>query len=254
MKFLILFAALVFCLPAARAADEIRISMEGKYPPFEELDDKGNPKGFNVDIANALCEEMKAKCKIVLFPWDDQIPNLLAKKSDAIIASMTINEERKQQVAFTQYYMRSPTFFVAKKHTVPFVYITPKRLVGKRIGVLDDSVQAKYLAATYAASASIVKFKSDPEVYAALQKGAIDLGLFDASAAYYAFLQKPEGKDFELVGSAITDKQFLGEGSGIALRKEDVGLRARFDKALKAILNNGVYQEIQGKYFIFRIY
>lgn len=255
MKLLILFAVFVFCLPAVQAADEIRISMEGKFPPFEELDEKGNPKGFNVDIANALCAEMKAKCKIVLFPWDDQIPNLLAKKSDAILASMTISDERKQKVAFSHYYMRSPIFFVARKRTIPFVYITPKRLEGKRIGVLDDSVQANYLMGTYAATSTIKRYKSDPEVFAALKNGEIDLGLFDAASVYYAFLQRPEGKDFELVGSAVTDKKYMGDNTaGIALRKEDTALRARFDKALQTILDNGVYQEIQGKYFIFRIY
>ncbi|MFC4158175.1 transporter substrate-binding domain-containing protein [Chitinimonas lacunae] len=247
--------ALVACFPLwAAAADEIRISMEGKDPPFEEIDEKGQLKGFNVDIANALCAQMKAKCRFVVFPWDDQIPNLLAKKSDAILASMSITEERKKLVAFSDRYMRTPNFFVARRKTIPYVYITPKRLVGKKIGVQADTTQDAYLTAVYAGHSTIKRYTSNPDVYDALVKGEVDLGMFDAAAVHFAFLNTPRGKDFELVGSAMTDTKYLGEGAGIAFRKEDRELRERFNKALHEILENGVYQETQRKYFIFNVY
>lgn len=255
MKTIAYCLSLFFVLAAAAHAEaELRISMEGKYPPFEIIDAKGNVSGFNVDLSHALCKEMAVKCRIVLAAWDDQIPNLLAKKSDAIIAAMSITDERERQVAFTERYLQTPTFFIAKKHSIPYAYLTPSRLAGKTIGVMKDSVQDTYLAAVYASKTKIKRYESDPEIYSALEKDDIDLGLFDAASAYYAFLQTPRGKDYEFVGSAIAERKYFGKGAGIAVRKEDVALKERFNAALKTLLSNGVYNEIQRKYFIFNVY
>ncbi|PHV11856.1 transporter substrate-binding domain-containing protein [Chitinimonas sp. BJB300] len=256
MKSLYLLPSLFFILALgqANATDEVRIAMEGKFPPFEELDAKGNLKGFNVDIAEALCTEMKAKCKLVRFEWDDLIPALNDKKADAIVASMSITDERAQQVDFTEKYAQTPAFFFAKSHRIPYVFVSPKRLAGMKIGVQVDTTYDRYVTAKYAATSPIVHFKSTDEMYSALVSGEVDLAMDDSVAGYYGFLETSRGKGYELVGSAVVDPKYFGEGQGIAVRKGDKDLRGRLDKALASILINGTYKEIQRKYFIFNVY
>ncbi|QDQ29445.1 transporter substrate-binding domain-containing protein [Chitinimonas arctica] len=244
---------LLLSLPAVRA-ETLRIAIEGKYPPFSEVDAKGNLKGFDIDISLALCKEMKVECKLVRTDWDDLIPALNEKKVDAIVAMMSITEERKKLVEFTDRYANTPAFFFSKAKRVPYVFISPKRIEGMKIGVQVDTTYDRYLTAKYAKTSAIERYKSADELYAALAKGDVDLAMDDVVAGYYGFLQTPSGKGFELVGSAVVDPKFFGEGQGIALRKGDKALKARFDKALATVLDNGIYQETQRKYFIFNIY
>lgn len=93
----------------------IRFGVEGAYPPFSKTETDGSVTGFDVDIANALCEEMEANCKIMPQDWDGMIPSLLARKFDGIIAAMSITEERKKKVDFTGKYALVPNKYIAKK-------------------------------------------------------------------------------------------------------------------------------------------
>jgi arginine/ornithine transport system substrate-binding protein len=211
-------------------------------------------RGFNVDLANALCEEMKVKCKLVRFDWDDLIPALNAKKADAILASMSITEERKKIVDFTDRYAKTPAFMVAKSKHVPYVYVTPKKLAGMKIGVQKDTTYDRYVTDTYAKTSPVMRYEDGGKLYEALRKGEVDLVMDDAVVAYYGFLQTEQGKGFELVGSAVVADKYFGEGMGIALRKGDDALRKRFNAAIRTILDNGVHRDLQRKYFIFSIY
>ena len=125
------------------AADQLVIATEGAYPPFNYIDPDGNIKGFDVEIADALCKQMGMAYKLVVQEWDGMIPGLLAKKYDVIVASMSITEKRKKAVNFTGHYYRVPARFVARKGAG--FDVSKIGLKGKKIGVQRASTYANYL-------------------------------------------------------------------------------------------------------------
>ena len=126
----------------AKDWNEIRLASEGAFPPFNIIAADGSLQGFDIDIGNALCEEMKAKCTWVKQDWDGMIPALVSRKFDAILASMSITEERKAKVDFTQKYYASPLALIAKKGSP----LQPdlQSLTGKKAGVQRGTVADNY--------------------------------------------------------------------------------------------------------------
>jgi len=96
-------AALAILAGVAEAKEwtTVRFAMDATYPPFESLDPSGQIVGFDKEIGDAVCAKMKVTCEFANTAWEGIIPGLLANKYDAILSSMSIPEERKQQVDFT---------------------------------------------------------------------------------------------------------------------------------------------------------
>ena len=145
----LMFAAMALAMQGAMAKDwdSIRFATEGAYPPFNTVDTSGAVQGFDVDIANALCEEMKAKCTWVKQEWDGMIPALLSRKFDAISASMSITEERKKRVDFTDRYYATPLALVAKKGSglVPELGVLKGKRIGVQRGTVADGFATRFL-------------------------------------------------------------------------------------------------------------
>ncbi len=242
--------ALVLGVGSAQAA-ELRVGVEGAYPPFSWKESDGTLKGFDIEIAEALCAEMGRKCVLVEQDWDGMIPALLARKYDAIIASMSITDERKKRVDFTKKYYNTPAKFVAKKGSG--LEISKKGLKGKRIGLQRGTTHQCYMEKHYP-DAELVLYASQEEVFQDLAIGRIDAQFSDSIAADDGFLKTDAGKNFEFVGGDQHDQKCHGEGAGIAVRKQDKELRKELDAAIKAIRKNGTYQKINAKYFDFDIF
>lgn len=242
-----LCTALALMAPGWAGAMELRIATEGFYAPFNYFDDDGNLAGFDIDIANALCDELGASCEIVQNDWDALIPGLVDAQYDVIVASMSITPEREESVAFTLPYYSNMLTFIGKSGSG--VTVSPEGLAGKVVGVLRSTVSSDYLTATYGTVVDIRDFGTQEDALAALVSGELDLVLGD-NLPSYDWLQSEEGQGHEFVGEFID----IDDRIGIAVRPDDLDLLDQLNNALIAIIEDGTYQDINAKYFPFSIY
>ena len=237
---------------SANEWNKIRIGVEGAYPPFSKVEKDGTLVGFDIDIAMALCEEIGAECVLVPQDWDGIIPALLARKYDAIIASMSITEERKKKVAFSEKYYNTPAKFARKKGSG--ITISKAGLKGKTVGVQRATTHDNFITAEFGDSVEIKRYGTQDEAYLDAIAGRVDLLLADSIAMEDGFLKTDKGKGWEFVGPGYSEPKYFGVGAGIAVRKSDRELAKLFSLAIKVIRSNGVYHMINGKYFAFDVY
>ena len=257
MKRLIVLAALISCMLAVSAAaakdwSKVRIGVEGAYPPFSYVTPAGELAGFDIDIAKALGEAMGAEVTLVAQDWDGIIPALLAKKYDAIIASMSITEERKKKVAFSNKYYQTPAKFITKKGSMD--EFSREAVKGKKVGVQRATIHDRYLTDNYGNDVEIKRYGTQDEAYLDLTAGRVDMLLADSVALSDGFLKKPEGADYQFIGPDLADPKWFGDGAGIAIRKGDTDLVEKFNMAIDKIRSDGTYKAIQDKYFDFNVY
>lgn len=232
-------------------AETIKMGTEGAYAPFNSVNKDGKLEGFDIDIGNALCAEMKVECEWVTADWDGIIPALMSKKFDTIVASMSITDERKQKIDFTQKYYTSPVKFAAPKDAK--VDISVDGLKGKIIGVQGSTVTENFVKGMFGEVAEIKAYGAQDEANLDFVSGRVDLIAAD-SFVLYDFLATKDGDFAEAVGPDFDDPKYLGEGIGIGVRKGDDALKDRLNKAIKAIRANGTYKAINDKYFAFDVY
>ncbi|HEY9107691.1 MAG TPA: ABC transporter substrate-binding protein [Roseateles sp.] len=229
---------------------KLRIGVEGAYPPFSEIGPDGKLKGFEIELVQAYCAEMKAQCTLVQQEFDGLIPALQSRKVDAIFASIAITEERQKVIAFSKPYYNTPARLVAKAGVK--LEPTGAGLKGKKIGVQRGTTHEAYAAKTFTQS-EIVRYGSQDQVFLDLKSGRIDATLMDTPAADFGFLKKPEGKGFAFTGPAIEDKIF-GVGTGVGMRKADEAtLGKKFNAAIDALQANGTFKKLADKYFDYDI-
>lgn len=228
---------------AAYAEDTIRIATEGAYPPFNYTESSGQLGGFDVDLAQALCAEMKVTCEIIAQDWDGILPALVANKYDAVIASMSISDERKKTVDFTQRYYSNHLRFIAKDGT----NVSLNALRGKAVGAQRSTVAAQWLEDTLGRKANIKLYDTQTAAYSDLTSGRLTAIVSDVYPAYDWASNNP---GYALVG----DKIEFDDRIGIAVRKGDDELREAFNKAIQALRDSGGYAVINQKYFPFDIY
>ena len=237
---------------SANEWNKIRVGVEGAYPPFSWVEKDGTLKGFDIDIAMALCEEIGAECVLVPQDWEGIIPALLARKYDAIIASMSITPERQKKVAFSEKYYNSPAKFARKKGSG--ITISEEGLKGKTVGVQRATTHDSFITGEYGDSVNIKRYGTQDEAYLDAIAGRVDLLLADSIAMDEGFLKTDKGNGWEFVGPGFSEEKYFGVGAGIAVRKGDRELAKLFSLAIKVIRSNGVYHMINGKYFTSDIY
>jgi ABC-type amino acid transport substrate-binding protein len=234
--------------PFTPPAFKITVATEGAFPPFNYLDRKGIPAGFEMELAQEACQRIKAECEFAAFKWDDLIPGLIDKKFDVIMSSLEVTSERRKRLGMSRRYYLSPGAFIAAKGA-PFDG-PPSLLRNKRIGVQRDSTHADWADKSFRRSAQLKRYNTLGEALQALASDEVD-AVFGDKTQLWLWSQKPEGKCCELVGQDIKDNQTLGIGVAAGLRKEDAKLRDAINKAFGEMMADGTYKKINEKYFPF---
>lgn len=246
------FAGLALALVTSLAsssllADKLRIATEGAYAPFNYVDSSGNLQGFDVDIAKALCAEMGVECELVAQDWDGIIPGLRSRRYDAIIASMSITPERSRVVAFTEPYYSNVLAFIGPKGEE--MATDAESLRGKTLGAQRATIAGQYLEDELGRYVNVRLYDTQDNAYLDLASGRLD-GMVSDKFPAYDWLRSDAGSNFEFKGEDID----IDDKIAIAVRRNDQELKQRFNAAIEAIVESGVYAEINEKYFPFSIY
>jgi len=230
---------------------EVRIGTEGAYPPFNYLDTSGKLIGFDIDIAQALCDQMKVTCTFVAQDWDGIIPALQNQRFDAIIASMSITPEREKQVLFTNKYYNTPGAIAVPKDS-PLADASPASLKGKSIGAQGSTTHSQ-AAEKFFPDADVRIYPSAEEYKLDVENGRVD-AVMDDIVVLSQWIDSPAGACCKILGTMPDDESIYGKGAGVALRPGSEKLKKMFDDAIVAIRANGVYKSVQDKYFKFDVY
>ncbi|MGE0004782.1 MAG: transporter substrate-binding domain-containing protein [Parvibaculaceae bacterium] len=241
-------AAVALCGFAAEARADLKFGVAAEpYPPFTSKDASGKWVGWEIDMMDAVCAQMKEKCELVEVAWDGIIPALTAKQIDVIWSSMSITPERKQTINFTTFYYNTPSAIIGAKDGD--TDITPAHFKDKAIGVQVATIHQRYAQKYFApAGAEVKNYQTQDEANNDLAAGRIDYIQADASALK-DFLRTDQGAACcEMKGEVPDDPEILGEGVGGGLRKEDTELKAKLDAAITALAKSGGIQKITDKY------
>lgn len=232
-----------------RQPEKLTMATEGGYPPFNYVDEQGQLKGFDVDIARALCRDMNVECDVVARDWDQLLPGLARGEYDFIVASMANTPERREYADFTGCYYRSRSAFAGRTDLQGPV--TAETVTGLTLATQQGTVQAEFLRENYGAVAQLRYTQNVEELYDLLVQGEADLILVD-SLNILEFLTSEEGLGFDFIGAPLPPED-ISSCASIAVRK-DTGLRKSLNTALKNIRLSGDYDDINRAYFPFSVY
>ena len=254
MKRPVLILAAMFGLASAAAAETIKVGIGAEpYAPFTSPDASGVWVGWEIDLINAVCKAADLECVITPIAWEGIIPALTGGQIDVIMNSMSITEERLQTVDFSDKYYNTPTIILAAKGVVA----TPDAagLAGKILGVQVSTTHENYAQAHFKDTAAEIKiYQTADEALQDLTAGRIDATQTDVVAADVFLLTEAGAACCEIVGAVADDPVILGRGVGVAIRKGDTGMLAKFNAAIAKVREDGTYDAITKNYFASSIY
>ena len=246
-NFLIVAAAALFIGSAAGAqAKGIKVGIAAEpYPPFTVKDASGKWVGWEIDVMNALCQQMDEKCDLVEVAWDGIIPALTSKQIDVILASMAITEERKKTIDFSNMYYDSPVSIIGQKNGD--LDIKPEHLKGKSMGVQVSTIQYDY-ANKYYADSPMKTYQTQDEGLQDLVAGRIDYYMGEAISVG-SFLRSEQGiACCELKSNVPPDSAILGVGVGAGIRKDDSKLKEKLNSAISKLAKSGELKSLADPY------
>ncbi|WP_415765743.1 transporter substrate-binding domain-containing protein [Pseudomonas sp. ZB1P45] len=249
-KTFLTLSALALCMAAgsalAKEYKELRFGVDPSYAPFESKAADGSLVGFDIDLGNAICAELKVKCKWVESDFDGMIPGLKANKFDGVISSMTATPAREKVIDFSSELFSGPTGLVFKKGAA--IDADPATLKGKKVGYEQGTIQEAYAKAVLdKAGVETQAYANQDQVYADLISGRLDASIQDMLQAELGFLKSPQGANFEV--SKPVESELLPSKTAVGINKGNTELKALLDKGIKALHDNGTYAAVQQKHF-----
>lgn len=228
------------------AADPLRIGIAAEpYPPFTYKSADGDWTGFEVELANLICDRIDAECEITPTGWDGIIPALQDERIDLIMTSMSITEKRQEVIDFTDPYYYTHGAYVAAKDMGLEI---PDGLAGRILGVQGATTHASYAREELRDTVDRIRtYDEQEDANRDLLAGRIDVVLAD-ELPMNDFVNRDEASDFEIKGMAPKHSAF-GEGIGIGLRKGQDDLRGRLNGAIAEVIEDGSCAEISETYF-----
>jgi len=249
-------------------ADKIKIGTEGAYPPWNSKDASGALIGFEVELAKVLCENMGHECTIIEQDWDGMIPALKGRKFDAIMAGMSITDERKKVISFSQGYADEVASLAVMKGSSLEGMKTPagisltkpnsaakkalktikSELAGKTVCTQVGTIHQNFLKSGDVGMVKVRVYKTQDEVNLDLTSGRCDVAL--AAAVAFTDYAEKSGKAVTLVGPTFSGGDF-GNGVGVGIRQDDTKLMKEFNKAIDKARKNGDISRLATKWFGF---
>ena len=244
---------IILFLSVSANADKIRIGTEGAYPPWNSKDASGKLIGFEVELAWTLCRYIGQQCEIVEQDWDGMIPALIMRKFDAIMAGMSITDERKKAINFSQGYADEVASLAVMKgsnlegmQTSEGINLTKKSgavkkdlktitqaLAGKTVCVQTATIHQNFLESGDVGKVNVRTYKTQDEVNLDLASGRCDVALA-AAVAFTDYAEKSK-KPVVLVGPTFSGGAF-GNGVGVGIRKDDTELLKAFNNSVSSFL------------------
>ncbi|WP_297838292.1 transporter substrate-binding domain-containing protein [uncultured Roseibium sp.] len=248
-KTLLAAAAISVSVTSAMAEQRtLKIGTDGLYPPFSVVDNSGKVSGLDIEIGNAICAKLDAKCEWTAQDFEGLIPAIQNGRYDMIIASHSITDERKKAVDMVKYYNNTASFLVPKNSDGSD--LSPAAFEGKSVGAQTGTVHASYLEKNFLES-NLKFYPSQIEAYADLNAGRIDAVMGD-TPTLYAWVED-EGKDCCKISEAKISDPAVGDGAGIVIKKGNETLRSEVQEAVDLMWSNGEFDALWAKYFPFRI-
>lgn len=233
MRHITLTAALALIATGALAQDVVRLGTEGAYPPFNFINDQGEVDGFERELGDELCARAGLTCEWVTNEWDSIIPNLTSGNYDAILAGMSITDERDEVIDFTQeYFPNVPSAYVALSEDAD--------LTGGTIAAQVNTIQAAHVAES---GATLLEFATPEETIAAVSNGEADAVFADRD--FLAPAVEASGGELMFVGEPV----LIGQGVGMGLRESDAEIKEAFDAAIGEMKADGSLNELIVKWF-----
>ncbi len=225
----------------------IRFLTEHDYPPFNYAGADGQPSGFNIDLARAICEEIKVQCTIQARRFDTLLDALNSNAGDAIIASLAVTPEMRRRVDFSDPYYRTPARFVSRKD-VEIDNVRPSDLERKKVAVVTGTAHEAYLRALFT-EADIQPYPNGEDARAALKRGEVDLVFGDGISLAFWLNGTDSAGCCIFRGGPFLESRYFGEGVGIAVRRGNELMRLAVNWALFRIWENGKFTDLWLRYF-----
>ena len=264
-----LFSICIFGVASVANSQTIRIGTEGAYPPWNNLNSAGELEGAEIDFGNEACERMGVTCEWVTQDWDGIIPALLQGKYDIIIAGMSITEERKEKVNFTNGYMTDGArFAVLKDSGLADLNIAGMSKVnlnnaggkeqaaigqliaamdGKTVCVQSSTIHQNFLEKHMSGAVDVKLYQAVDDHNLDLAAGRCDAVLADVGSII-DFMESDGGVDVAFTGPTFSGGVF-GDGVGGAVRKEDNDILDMWNAVISEMSKDGTTAEITKRWF-----